>query len=69
MTSKKEAAAPAPVPQESKPKIQGRMSTDGTSFRRGPWVFTPRWQTLEPQPTAEQLAMLKAERHVQIREQ
>lgn len=52
----------------TKKLIQARIKDERDSFRRAGYVFTRKWLTLDPQPTGEVLAKLKAEKAIQIRE-
>lgn len=64
MTDKKQEEAPkAPAK-----KIQGRVADERETFRRAGYVFTRAWVTLNPQPNAQQLGILKKEPAIKIRE-
>jgi hypothetical protein len=62
-------AAPSPAPSDRPLVWEARKSSKhpGESFRRAGYVFGRRFEVLDPQPSADQLARLQAETMVQIR--
>jgi hypothetical protein len=58
---------PIDLTESAEDILEGRVSDERPSFRRAGFTFGRQWNTLEPQPTAEQLAILKQEPAIRIR--